>query len=43
MSDLRSVCAVSKMDEMSNDSVYEHFGKCHMGEGEKCLVVEEVK
>ncbi len=24
-------------------SVYEHFGMCHVGEGKKCGVVEEVK
>ena len=31
------------MDGMSNESVYEHFGMCHVGEGKKCGVVEEVK
>ncbi len=31
------------MDGMSNESVYEHFGMCHVGEGKKCEVVEEVK
>ncbi len=44
MSYLRSVCGVNRMDGMStNESVYEHFGMCHMGEGKKCGVVEEVK
>ncbi len=33
---------MSRMDGMSNESVYEHFGMCHVGEG-KCGVVEEVK
>ncbi len=27
---------------MSNGSVYECFGMCHVGEGKKCGVVEEV-
>ncbi len=40
---LRSACGVSRMDGMSNESVYEHFGMCSMGEGKKCEVVEEVK
>ncbi len=40
---LRSACDVSRMDEMSNESVYEGFGMCHVGEGKKCGVVEEVK
>ncbi len=40
---LRSACAVSRMDGMSNESVYEHFRMCHAGEGKKCGVVEEVK
>ncbi len=43
MSYLWSVCGVSRMDGMSNESVYEHFGMCHAGEGKKCGVVEEVK
>ncbi len=38
-----SACGVSRMDGMSNESVYEHFGMCHEGEGKKCGVVEEVK
>ncbi len=42
MSYLRSACGV-RMDGMSNESVYEHFGMCHVGEGRKCGVVEEVK
>ncbi len=36
MSYLRSACGVSRMDEMSSESVYEHFGMCHLGEGKKC-------
>ncbi len=40
---LSSACGVSRMDGMSNESVYEHFGMCHGGEGEKCGVVEEVQ
>ncbi len=28
---------------MRNESVYEHFGMCHVSEGKKCGVVEEVK
>ncbi len=28
---------------VSNESVSEHFGMCHVGEGKKCGVVEEVK
>ncbi len=43
MSYLRSACGVSRIDGMSNESVYEHFGMCHVGEGKKCGVVEEVK
>ncbi len=43
MSYLRSACGVSRMDGMNNESVYEHFGMCHVGEGKKCGVVEEVK
>ncbi len=34
---------MSRMDGMSNESVDEHFGMCHVGEGKKCGVVEEVK
>ncbi len=43
MSYLRSAYGVSRMDGMSNESVYEHFGMCHVSEGKKCGVVEEVK
>ncbi len=44
MSYLRSACGVSRMDgSMSNKSVYESLGMCHVGEGKKCGVVEEVK
>ncbi len=43
MSYLRSACGVSRLDGMSNESVYEHFGMCHVGEGKKCGVVEVVK
>ncbi len=43
MSYLRSACGMSRMNGMSNESVYEHFGMCHVGEGKKCGVVEEVK
>ncbi len=35
MSYLRSACGVSRMDGMSNESVYERFGMCHVGEGKK--------
>ncbi len=35
MSYLRSACGVSRMDGKSNESVYEHFGMCHVGEGKK--------
>ncbi len=42
MSYLRSACGVSRMDGMNNGNVYEHFGMCHVGEGKKCGVVEEV-
>ncbi len=31
------------MDGVSNECVYERFGMCHVGEGKKCGVVEEVK
>ncbi len=27
-------------DGKSNESAYEHFGMCHVGEGKKCGVVE---
>ncbi len=40
MSYMRSACGVSRMDGMSNESVYKHFGMCHGGEREKCGVVE---
>ncbi len=43
MSYLRGACGVSRMDGMSNESVYEHFGMCHVGEGKECGVLEEVK
>ncbi len=43
MSYLRSVCGVSRMDGMSHESVYEHFDMCHVGEGKKYGMVEEVK
>ncbi len=43
MSYLGSACGVSTMDGMNNESVYKHFGMCHVGEGKKCGVVEEVK
>ncbi len=43
MSHLRSACGVSRMDGMSSESVCERFGMCHVGEGKKCGVVEEVK
>ncbi len=43
MSYLRTACGVSRMDGMSNESVYKCFGMCHGGEGKKCGVVEEVK
>ncbi len=43
MSYLRSACGVSRMDGMSNESVYKRFGMCHVGERKKCGVVEEVK
>ncbi len=34
---------MSRMDGMRNESVNEHFGMCHLGEGKKCGVVEDVK
>ncbi len=34
---------MSRMDGMSNESVYKRFGMGHVGEGKKCGVVEEVK
>ncbi len=43
MSYLRSVCGVGRTDGMSNESVYECFGTCYMGEGKKRRVVEKVK
>ncbi len=43
MSYSRSACSVSRMDGMSNESMYERFVMCHVGEGKKCGVVEEVK
>ncbi len=43
MSYLRSACGKSRMVGMSNENMYEHFGMCHVGEGKKCGVVEEVK
>ncbi len=43
MSYLRSACGVSRKDGMRNESVYERFGICYVGEGKKCGVVEEVK
>ncbi len=43
MSSWRSACGVSRMDGVSNESVYERFGMCHVGVGKKCGVVEEVK
>ncbi len=33
MSYLRGACGMSRMDGMSNESVYERFGMCHVGEG----------
>ncbi len=35
MSYLRSACGMSRMDGMSNESVYDRFGMCHVGEGKK--------
>ncbi len=43
MSYLRGACGVSRMDGMSNDGVHKRFEMCHVGEGKKCGVVEEVK
>ncbi len=43
MSYLRSACGVSRMDGVSNESMYECFGMSHVGVGKKCGVVEEVK
>ncbi len=40
MSYWRSACGVRRMDGMCNESMYEHFGMCHVGEGKKCEVVE---
>ncbi len=42
MSYLMSAC-VRRMDGMNNESVYERFGMCHVGEEKKCGVVEEVQ
>ncbi len=39
MSYVRSACGVSRMHEMSNESVYECYGMCHVSEGKKCGVV----
>ncbi len=36
-------CESTRMDGMSNESVYKRFGMCHVGKGKKCGVVEEVK
>ncbi len=36
-----SACGVRRMDGMSNETVYDRFGMCHVGEGKKCGVVEE--
>ncbi len=41
MSYLRKACGVSRMDGMSNESVYERYEMCPGGEGKKCGVVEE--
>ncbi len=43
MNYLRNACGVSRMDGVSNENVYEHFGMCHVGVGKKCGVVEELK
>ncbi len=43
ISNLRSACGVSRMDGMSNESVYDCSGMCHVGEEKKCGVVKEVK
>ncbi len=43
MSYLRSACGVSRMDGMSNESVYELFGMCDVDDGKKFRVVDEVK
>ncbi len=43
MSYLRNACGVSRMDRVSNESVYERFGMYDGGEEKKCGVVEEVK
>ncbi len=34
-------CGVSRVDGVSNESVYERFGMSHVGVGKKCGVVEE--
>ncbi len=36
MSYLRSTCSVSRMDGMSDESVYEHIGMCYVSEERKC-------
>ncbi len=43
MSYLRGACGVSRMDGVSNESVYERFGMSYVDVGKKCGVVEEVK
>ncbi len=43
MSYLMSACSMRRMDGMTNESVYERFGMCHLGEEKKCEVVEEVQ
>ncbi len=35
MSYLRSACGVSRMDGMSNESIYERCGMCHVGKRKK--------
>ncbi len=40
---LRGACGVSRMDGVSNESVYECFRMCYVGVWKKCGVVEEVK
>ncbi len=40
---MRSACGVSRMDGVSNESVYERFGMSHVDVGNKCGVIEEVK
>ncbi len=43
MSYLRSAYGVSRMDGISNESVFECFGMGHVGEGKKCGVAKDVK